>query len=269
MSLLGLQAQPPSVAALHTLVHQHVLSIRFENVSALLRRRDCPIGPVPPPDLDRLMLSWEEQSGGGVCFEICAMLLQLLTNLGYDAHRVLGKISLPNGHQAIIVNLAGNRYLLDLGNGAPIFEPIQLDQGPVEVHRHGLSFRFRGGPGDSELFQDRLIDGAWSQHCEYNLAPAAAADMDKGYQHHHTPNASWVTGTLTLVRSTESCAYSLRDAVLTKHTSAAKQARTLVSHEDYIEAVGEAFEMPALPIIEALAVRREFSQLDGGSSRTR
>ncbi|MCC7368876.1 MAG: arylamine N-acetyltransferase [Chloroflexi bacterium] len=269
LALLGLDGGPPSRHQLAALVRAHVLRVPFENVTALLRRRDHPTGPAPQPDSDALLTAWEGRAGGGVCFEIAMMVSRLLATLGYGAHLVLGQISLPFGHQAVVVEVGGRRYLVDLGNGAPIFEPLPLDGQPVEVHRHGLSFRFRHGDEPDALFQDRMIDGAWKQHCRYSLAPAADADRDAGYQHHHTPNASWVTGSLTMVRSTDTEVYSLKDAVLTRHTEHGKSADTLPDEAAYQRMAAEVYGLPALRIGDALAVRAAFSQLGAGSTTTR
>src|SRR5688572_24543195 len=99
--LLGVEREAPGVAALTRLVRAHVVTVPFENVTALLRRRDHPTGPVPPMDLDHLLDTWEQRAGGGICFELAAMFARLLTSLGYDIYVMLAQVSLPNGHQAI------------------------------------------------------------------------------------------------------------------------------------------------------------------------
>jgi N-hydroxyarylamine O-acetyltransferase len=269
LTLLGIDGGPPSLDQLTALVRAHVLAVPFENVTALLRRRSHPSGPVPQPDPEALLTAWEARAGGGVCFEIAMMVSRLLTALGYPSHLVLGQISLPFGHQAVVVELGGRRYLVDLGNGAPIFEPLPLDGEPVEVHRHGLAFRFRGGDETDVLFQDRMIDGAWKAHCKYGLQPAAAEDRDKGYQHHHTPNASWVTGSLTMVRSTEQEVFALKDATLTRHTAAGKSTETMTDAAAYERLTTEVYRLPGLGIAEALAVRAAFSEMGSGSTTAR
>jgi arylamine N-acetyltransferase len=272
MRYLALLDQPhaaPSVAALTALVRAHVLAIAFENVTALMRRQAHGLAPVPAPDPEQILQMWEQRAGGGACFEIAMMFARLLNALGYQAHMVLGQISLPYGHQAALVELDGARYLVDLGNGAPIFEPLLLSYVPVEVHRHGLSFRFLYDVEANEALQDRMIDGEWNTHCRYTLQPAVDAHREQGYQHHHTPNASWVTGTLTIVRSTEQEAYSLRDQVLTRHTAWGKTAETITDPARFKSLAAETFAMPNLPIQGALEVRARFAALDASSSTVR
>lgn len=269
LDFLGVERSTPSLEALSALVRAHCLAVPFENVTSLLRRRRHPTGPVPPPDPETLLSSWERRAGGGVCFEIVPMVTRLLVGLGYAAHPVLGQISLPNGHQAVVVMLGGRRHLVDLGNGAPLFEPIPLDGSPVEIHRHGLSFRFRSGSHDDELLQDRLIDATWTTYCRYDLRPAAEADREQGYQHHHTPNASWVTGSLTIVRSTEDAVYALKDDSLTCHTAAGKSSETLSEVADYARVVRDFHGMKAADIEGALAMRRLLSARGHAPSRVR
>lgn len=261
LALLGVSGGAPSLDQLTALVRSHVLTVPFENVTALLRRHAHPSGLVPRPDPASLLSSWETRSGGGLCFEVAMMFERLLSALGYRARLVAGQISLPFGHQAIVVELGGGRYLVDIGNGAPIFTPQRLDDGPTEVHHAGLSYRFRAGEEADVLFQERMIDGAWTAYCRYTLRPAAVADLDEGYQHHHTPNASWVTGSLTMVRSTEEAVYSLRDATLTRHTAAGKSIEALTDETSYRAVVSDVFRLPGLRIADALAVRAAFAKL--------
>lgn len=261
LTLLGVNGGPPCLDSLAEVTRAHVLTVPFENVTALLRRRAYPTGPVPAPDPDVLLDTWERRAGGGVCFEIAMMVNRLLTGLGYRTQLLLGQISVPNGHQAVLVEVGGRRYLIDLGNGAPLFEPIPLDTLPYEIHRYGLSFRYRVAEGTDEIIQDRVIDGAWKGYCRFSLQSAVDADREGGYQHHHTPNASWVTGSLTMVRSTFDSVYALKDATLTRYTADGKTIETLDGEADYLQVAREVYGLPGLRISEALAMRTALSRL--------
>lgn len=269
LALLNVPAGPPSVERLSALVRAHMLTVPFENITSILRRRDHPEGPVPQPDPELLLSNWEQRAGGGVCFEIAMMFDRLLVALGYQTYLVLGQISLPFGHQANIVELLGKRYLVDMGSGAPIWSPQLLDNGPTEVHVHGLKYRFRAGDDAGCMFQDRMIDGEWKQHCKYTMSPSAFEDRNKGFQHHHTPNASWVTGSITMVFPTEHEVYSLKDAALTRHTVEAKSVETLADEAAFRSKAAEKFKVPGLKIADALSVRAQFAQLGAGGTLAR
>lgn len=269
LALLGLEREKPSLEALTRLVRAHVLTIPFENVTALLRRRDHPTGPVPPMDLDILLDTWERRAGGGICFELAAMFSRLLASLGYDGYVVLAQVSLPNGHQAIHVTLDGTRCLVDLGTGGPIFQPIPLDDLPFEIHQHGVGYRFRFGDEPGQLLREVPDDDGWRISCRYTMRPAADEDRDRGYQNHHVVNSSWVTGTLTMTRSTEEAVYALKDATLTRYTDAEKTVETVADPAAYARLAAEPYGLPRLPIHEALEVRAAFAKLATGPTNAR
>lgn len=274
LRLLGIEREAPSLDALTRLVRAHVLAVPFENVTALLRRRDHAAGPAPEPDPAALLAAWEERRGGGVCFDIVAMVLPLLRSLGYQAHQILGHISGPFGHQAIVVRLDGRRYLVDLGNGAPLFAPIPLDA-VSEVHRHGLGFRFRPSDlpprlaGQEEWIRDRRDGEAWVVGCRYELQPAADRDRDAGYQHHMTPGTTWVLGSLTINRSTEDAVHALKDDTLVRYTASGKETAVLSGPAEYEQVAAEVFGLPGLRIAEALAVRAELAARAVGDATAR
>ena len=270
LALLGLEREAPSLDALTQLIRAHVLTVPFENVTALLRRRDTPDGPVPPMDLDHLLDTWERRAGGGICFELAAMFSRLLASLGYDLYVMLAQVSLPNGHQAIHVTLDDKRYLVDLGTGGPIFQPIPLDDLPFEIHEHGVGYRFRFGDEPGQLLREVPDDDdGWRTSCRYKLWPAADEDRDRGYQNHHVVNASWVTGTLTMTRSTTEAVYALKDATLTRYTDAGKTVETVSDSASYARLAADPYGLPRLPIRDALEVRAAFSKLATGPTNAR
>ncbi|HEY7295522.1 MAG TPA: arylamine N-acetyltransferase, partial [Dehalococcoidia bacterium] len=199
LRLLGIPHEAPSPAALTRLTQAHLRTVPFENTTALLRRRANLGRPVPPPDPEALLTSWERGRGGGVCFDITMMVGRLLSGLGYRARPVMGTISFAGSHQCVQVALADERFLVDVGNGAPFFDPIPL-RGETEVRVGGLAYRFRPGDEPQSWWQDRGLDAGWTPFCRYDIGPPDLAVRESAYQRHHTPGTSWVVDSLTLVR---------------------------------------------------------------------
>ena len=255
LALLGVEHAPPSLEALGRLVRAQICTVPFENTTAILRRRAHPDGPVPPVDPDVLLENWARGRGGGVCFELAEMFGRLLVALGYRAHPVLGRISFPGSHQAVVVGLEGRRYLAEVSNGAPFFEPIPLDR-VVEIRRLGLAYRFRpDGEGDRWV-QDRLIDGAWEPFCTYDLRPPAPAACEAAYQRHHAPGASWVMDDVRLVRCREDQVCAIRGRRFSRYTAAEKRSE-VVSGAEAARLAADVFGMPHLPVEAALAAQAE------------
>jgi len=251
LALLGLDAPRPDLETLRRLNRAHLAAVPFENVTAILRRRAHLGRPVPPPDPEALLAAWEEGRGGALCFEAAAMLERLLPALGFQARVVLADISSPGSHQALLVEVEGQRFLVDAGNGAPFFDPIPLDA-PSEVRRAGLSYRFRPGAGPDSWVQDRLIGGTWQPFCRYDLGPADPAQREAAYQRNHTPDGGWIVGTLTLIRCREEEVLVLRDDEFTRISAAGKRSERIPDPADRARLAATAFGLPRLPVAAAL-----------------
>jgi len=168
LTLLGVDVQAPTLDGLRAIAAVHPRRVPFENISAILRRHDRGIGPVPPLDLDAALDAWCARRAGGVCFEVTAMVDRLLSALGYRTHPVLAQGTFPGSHQANLVELDGQRYLVDLGNAAPFVEPIPLER-EFELEHAGLRYRFHPAPDTNGWLQDRWIDDTWQPFCRYAL----------------------------------------------------------------------------------------------------
>ena len=186
------------------------------------------------------------------------MFGHLLRGLGFPTYPILAQISFPGSHQALLVELDGARYLVDVGNGAPFFAPIPLD-GVVELARASLKYRFRADPANADHWvQDRWINNAWAPFCTYDLRLPGERARAAAYQRHHIPGESWVVDTLSLIRCTEDAVWSLRGTQLTHITAAGKTVESLDTSESYRRAAAEVFQLLNLPItaaLEALAAR--------------
>ena len=255
LNLLGLAPpQTPDLEWLHTFGAAHLRAVPFSNVTAILRRLASDGESVPAVDRESQLSAWEGATGGGVCFEVADMVWALLTGLGFEAHIVLGQITFPGSHQAVVVRLREGPYMVDLGCGAPLPEPIPLIR-DSEYHVAGLGYRFRPDLASMTCAQDRQIDGEWTEFCRYDLRPATDEDRHEGYQRHHVPGESWVIGSITLMRyfQTEDEVVALRDGRFTRYRSGEKHSAPVEADEDYAHYVREDLRWPELPVLEALA----------------
>lgn len=250
LDVLGVVPAPPDLPFLRRLVRAHIQNIQFENISSILRRARSLSAAVPPLDRDAMLDRWETGRGGGVCFELADMCARLLRALGYAAENVLGLITFPGSHQAVLVTLDGVRYLVDVGNGAPLFEPIALVGAP-EVRQSGLSFRIRASADDPDnvWIQERWQEGDWRQFCRYDLRPSPESARADAYQRHHVRGQSWVVDLPRLIRCTPDSVLVWVPHQLTRYTDSAKYTEALSSPDT----IRTLFGLPNLPLQEALA----------------
>jgi N-hydroxyarylamine O-acetyltransferase len=141
------KADPETLIQLH---RRHLLGISYENIDVQLRR---------PVDLDirRIYTKIVEQGRGGWCYEMNGLMEWALTEIGFDVTRVNGGVmravrgdeALGN-HLVLLVEL-DRTWLVDVGFGDGILDPVPLMEGPVE--QRGFHYRL-----------ERLADGFWRFH---------------------------------------------------------------------------------------------------------
>ncbi len=259
LALLGVEAEQPSYAALARLTRAHLARVPFENTSSLRRALAAGGAQVPPLDPDTQLAAWEGRGAGGICFEVTNMLPRLLTALGYQVAPVLAKISFPGSHSASLVSLNGERYLVDVANGAPFWEPVPL-HGETEVRRAGLAYRFRPGPYDDEWLQERGIGREWRLFCTYDLRPSDAEGREIAYQRHHVPGESFVASEFLLIRCDEDEVWVLRNGLFTRHSASGKRNRRITDPAEVERLAADVFQLPALPAREGLAALDTLTQ---------
>lgn len=262
LRLLGAEPEHPGVEALGHLIRANVLTIPFINVSSILRRARTPLGaPVPPLDTEEILISWEEQRSGGVCFERTSMFGRLLGALGYDAHPIVANASFPGSHNAVLVHLEGKRYLAEVGAASPFFDAVALGA-EAEVRHAGLTYRFRAGDAPDVLLQERLINGAWTGFCSYDLRVPDDDAVEEAYQRHHTPGQSWVVDDLFLVRSSEVDVKVFRNQQFTHYTQDGKRSERITDPAAIAHLVSNVFALPRLPIAESLRAQAAYAPND-------
>jgi arylamine N-acetyltransferase len=262
LAFLQVDREPPSPDALARLTRAQIESTVFENVTAILRRAAVASGPVPAPDPDELLDAWIERRGGGVCFELAPMFRRLLRGLGYAVTPLLAQISFPGSHHATLVEVDGRAYLVDVGGGWPLWQPVAI--GATQESEHaGLGFRLRPD-GEHTYVQERRDGADWAASCWYDLRSADAPTRDAAYQRHQLACETWVVGDLTLIRSTADGVVRLRDDELVRHSPHGKRSERLQSDADYRAIARDLFGLPGLAVDEA---RGALTAIKAGQSR--
>lgn len=147
LRLLAVPARPPNIAALTELTTAHLSRIPFENVSKLYYRHDASRRGLP--DLVRYLDGIEHYRFGGTCYSNNFHFHELLTSLGYHVTLCGADMSSPNVHLVNVVTLGERPYLVDVGYGAPLLQPLPLDAA-VDQHVRWGPFAYRLGPRDAD-----------------------------------------------------------------------------------------------------------------------
>lgn len=123
LQILKLKREKPTLAFLEKIIESHLTVFPFENISKLIYYRDRKKNGFIIPPVDHFLTGYVDNNYGGTCFAINSNLQKLLDELGYET----ALANLSNEHMAIIVTFAGEKYYIDCGSAAPLFQPIPFE----------------------------------------------------------------------------------------------------------------------------------------------
>ncbi len=141
---------------------------------------------------------------GGYCFEHVGVFAAVLERIGFTFTPVIGRVTLgadwrtrPATHALIVVEVHGDRFLVDVGFGRGPLEPIPLVSG-ADVDQDGWRFRLSSSPVDDLFGTDawtlHQFDGDWIDRHVFTLAPQNPIDYRVGNHFVSTsPRSPFVT----------------------------------------------------------------------------
>ncbi|WP_046245745.1 arylamine N-acetyltransferase family protein [Hymenobacter terrenus] len=168
----------PLTHSLETLVGLHraqALSIPFENLNIHLSH---PIGLDPASLVQKLIY----ERRGGYCYELNGLFRLVLLELGFPVTCLVGRNLIagpplrPRAHQLLLVEVAGQPWLVDLGFGTNgLIEPIPLAVGP----EHDQFFdRYRLQAASQHNYHLQLhMQGEWQSLYTFTLDEAQPSDF--------------------------------------------------------------------------------------------
>ncbi|MGC5326010.1 arylamine N-acetyltransferase [Brevibacillus sp. SYSU BS000544] len=127
LKLLNVEHSLPTYDFLQELMEAHLHVVPFEIVSKyhyFSSREPHDLIPTKEEFLDNAI----QRGWGGNCYILNIHFGELLRTLGFDTNyvRAVG----GNAHLASMVTIDANRYYVDVGYMAPLFEPVQLEKEP-------------------------------------------------------------------------------------------------------------------------------------------
>ncbi|BFU42299.1 arylamine N-acetyltransferase family protein [Krasilnikovia sp. MM14-A1004] len=244
LGLAHLAGQAPSVTALHALHRAHAERVPYECLEIWLGR---PTSVDPAESVRRIVAG-----RGGYCYHLNGAFSALLRALGYRVTRhvggVQGSADQPAGASAnhLVLTVAGlpssaspgGRWLVDLGMGDGLHEPLPLTEGPC---RQG-PFRYSLRPSSAEPGGWRFDHDPRGSFVGMDFRPEAVGMSAFAARHDHlstSPESGFVR-VATVHRRDASGADVLRGLVLTRVGDA--DTRTVLDDRgDYFAALADVF----------------------------
>ena len=190
LEALGLRRQALTLEFLSEMTARHVAQFAFCSVGPRL-------GDALPLDPESLYSRIVLRSRGGYCFEQNGLLFEVLAELGFVVTLCLARVIHDQDthpgltHRITVVDLAGERYLVDVGFGplGPRVPTRLSGEISQEEQRAFRVFQRRAG----ELHVQTLKGGEWFSLYRFELARYGQADCELGhfFSHRH-PDAAFV-----------------------------------------------------------------------------
>lgn len=164
----------PDLATVQALMQHQLRSVPFENLDVLAGK---PISLNPTDILAKII----GQQRGGYCYEVNGVFAMALQALGIAYQFVAARplfypVKRPRTHMALLVTLAGEEWLCDLGFGSyGIREPLRLAVLDTPVVQGCDTFMLSQEGGDIVL--KAQVDGAWANQYGFNRCPVEWVDF--------------------------------------------------------------------------------------------
>ncbi|WP_447600353.1 arylamine N-acetyltransferase family protein [Nitrospira sp. Nam80] len=247
----------PTLDTLQAIQLRHSETIPFENLNPLM-------GWPVRLDMESLQRKMVQDGRGGYCFEQNLLLKHALDVLGFHvtglAGRVLWNTSagvvLPRTHMLLLVDLDGQRYIVDVGfGGVTLTGPLRLE---LDIEQTTPHEPFRLISIDDEFIEQVKIGGHWVSLYRFDLTEQLLPDYEMANWYLSThPDSRFVTG-LMAARPAPDRRYALLNNQLTVHyRNGGRDRRLITGVADMRETLEQAFHLvlPDAPELDAVLAR--------------
>lgn len=227
----------PSYDVLASLHFAHATHIPFENLDILLGRRI-------QLDLSSIHAKLVGGNRGGYCFEHNLLFASVLEQIGFTVTPLAARVRhgttlvLPRTHMALLVDLEGTRWLVDVGfGGEGLLYPVSLTA--RETRQFAWVYRIVEEDG-RRLFQSQRA-GVWHDLYAFTLEPQHRADYEMANHYTSTHPSSRFVQTLTVQLPGPDARTILRNRELTVETSAASTTTIVEDDDELLEVLAHRF----------------------------
>jgi N-hydroxyarylamine O-acetyltransferase len=228
----------PNLATLQALHLAHATHITFENLDVLM-------GKPIRLDLESLAAKMIQGGRGGYCFEQNALFAAVLEEIGFRVTRLAARVRMgsqkitPRTHMLIAVDIAGERYLGDVGFGdegllLPI--PLRIDQPATQ-----FSWTYRiVTDGPFHVLQSRR-SGEWLDLYAFTLEKAHPVDYEVANYYISTNPHSPFAHMIFVARPGADVRYALMNRRLIERRPDSTSETILTDDEAVLEVLAERF----------------------------
>lgn len=251
LSILGVGREPATVDNLRRLVRAQIIGVPFENTSKLYLKKTADASYIP--SLEEHLNGIERFNFGGTCYANNPYFAKLLLDLGYEVTICGADMSRPDVHVVSIVYIDGREFLVDVGYGAPFFEPIARDLDHVQEIVYGPR-RFVLHPQDESgrSRMDHLHDGKIVHGYVVNPTPRKIGHFADVIRDSYRDDATFMN-VVVIERFFPDRSIRIHNLTLTESTPTSAATTQLHNKEELARAIVKHCGFPLEMVREAIA----------------
>jgi N-hydroxyarylamine O-acetyltransferase len=247
----------PTHDTLRELQLRHAEAIPFENLNPLL---GWPVR-LDPASLEQKLV---RDGRGGYCYEHNLLFRDVLESLGFRVVGLAARVLLnvpegairPKTHVLLLVEVAGQTYLVDVGFGGQTpTAPLRLEAGIEQRTSHGSFRLIRAGDG---FVLEADVRGEWKPLYRFDLREQHLVDYEVANWYVSTHPGSHFLNALLAARPATGRRYGLWDNELSMHTVGGATEKRIISNVAELKGVlTDLFRLtlPAAPGLEPILER--------------
>lgn len=230
----------PDLANLKILQRQHLLHIPFENLDIHWKR------PIIL-DNENFYKKIVKSNRGGFCYELNGLFYELLNSAGFQSKLISARVAkekdvfgAEKDHMAILTKIGDENYLVDVGFGSFIAEPLKL---ATDIEQRDSAGTFLIKKRD-DYFQVLKKDGEnWDDVFIFKLKGYNLKDFAEMCNFHQTSPDSHFTRKKVCSLMTENGRKTLTDNKFIKTESGKKSERKVDSEAEFYKILEQEFKI--------------------------
>lgn len=251
LSILGFEQEEPSLDHLRRLVSAQLIRVPFENISKLYLKKTQNASFIP--SLEAHLDGIERFNFGGTCYANNPYFAELLNHCGYDVSLCGADMTRPDVHVVSMVRLGGREYLVDVGYGAPFYEPMPRDlEEKYEIvlgsNRYVLHPQDRQGRSRMDQVRDGKLIHGYVAKPEPREIDHFAEVIQRSYS-----NAATFMNVVVVERFFPDRSVRIQNFTLTESTPDVSTTTQLATKKELVEAIEHHYGFPVDIVREAIA----------------
>jgi len=179
--------------SLKNLQKKHLLNVPFENLDIHWKR------PILL-DTTRIYEKIVEEKRGGFCYELNGLFCELLNKIGFPSRMISARVAMADeqfsrefDHMAILTEIGGETFLVDVGFGDFTAEPLKFDLDVEQTDANGI-FTIKKHTDDYFLVAKKDGDVWKSEYIFKDLAHDLAEYAEMCEFHQTSPESHFTQG---------------------------------------------------------------------------